>query len=60
MHVAAAVQILSVHLLHQYVPQAKSGVYPQNLEVPHHVRHKASVAYEIYTKPRQVEGLDPT
>ena len=36
MHVAVVVQAVSVHLLHQYVPQAKSGVNPQNLAVPHH------------------------
>ena len=60
MHVDDAVHPVSVHLLHQNIEQAKTGVYPQNLVFPHHVRQSERVAYRIYTNPGHAEGLDAT
>ena len=45
MHVDDAVHPVSVHLLHQPIEQAKSGVNPQNLAVPHQVWQSARVAF---------------
>ena len=58
MHVDYVRHVLSVHLLHQNIPQAKSGVYPQNFAFPHHKWHSARVALLIYANPEQYVGFD--